>query len=325
MKRSAAFSTLLFLGLLSGCATSITYPNTHSFEINGDVSEQVNKAREMITDYDAKGDELAKQNDQTALTNIFWGTTMVTAAVYKAPKDVLSGLAIGAGTSTITNGTFNVPGQLGIYQSASSALICIRDAGERLERLRKTAGVDSREGVTSEKFTAHARLVTHNPCREFEDNERQVLHQDPPPSPMDIRLASQKTMACTAEVPRLFQAMNSLSALANEAAAILPGRQMADQLQGLDRSVRQKLRALLTVRSANDFKVDLSKLLAAGEAEQKAKFAKEDALSGTRSLQHILRMPTNANLNNVNAQADYAAAVIGFDGALTACRAGAGI
>ena len=113
--------------------------------------------------------------------------------------------------------------------------------------------------------------------------------------------------------------------LANEAAAILPGRQMADQLQGLDRSVRQKLRALLTVRSANDFKVDLSKLLAAGEAEQKAKFAKEDALSGTRSLQHILRMPTNANLNNVNAQADYAAAVIGFDGALTACRAGAGI
>ena len=113
--------------------------------------------------------------------------------------------------------------------------------------------------------------------------------------------------------------------MANEANALSPGQQMADQLQGLEFSVKEKLRALLTSKSANDYKADLSKLMAAAAAEEQVKKAKTEGALGTRALGTKSRFPLRANLLSIDAEADYATAVAGFDAALEKCRANAGI
>jgi len=323
LKRSRVLSSLMFVLLLTGCATSITYPTTQTFNLKGSVHDQVDKAREMIIDYQGKADGLASTSDGTAKSNIFWGAAMVTAAVYKAPKDVLSGLAIGAGTNTITNGTFNVSGQLAIYQSASSALKCMKSEGEKLERLQARRGGDV--AVRTSVFDSHVKAIGSTPCADFERNERAVLAKQPVPSPDDIAFASQQKMACYGDVTNVRQSMNELRALADEANTLSPGEQMADQLQGLEFSVKEKLRALLTSKSANEYKVDLSKLMAAAAAEEHAKNAKALGASGVRSLQDKSRVSISADLNALSAEADYAAAVAGFDAALEKCRANAGI
>lgn len=323
LKGSSVLSSLMFVLLLTGCATSITYPTTQTFNLKGSVKDQVAKAREMIIDYQGKADSLASTNDGTSKSNIFWGVTMVTAAVYKAPKDVLSGLAIGAGTNTITNGTFNVPGQLAIYQSASSALKCMKNEGEKLERLqgRRDGGVV----VSTSVFDSYVKAIGSAPCAVFEQNERGILSKKPVPSPDDIAFASQQKMACYGDVMSVQQSMSELLTLAKEANTLSPGEQMADQLQGLEFSVKEKLRALLTSKSAIEYKVDLSKLMAAAAAEEQAKNAKGLGTSGVKSLQDKSRGAIRADVNALNAEADYAAAVAGFDAALEKCRGNAGI
>lgn len=328
--------------LLSGCSTTITYPSKQSFDFTQPVSVQVTKAREMIVDYGAKGDELAATNDKTAFSNILWGTAMVTAAVYKAPKDVLSGLAIGTGANTITNNTFNVSGQLSIYQNATTALMCMRNEGEKLERLRIAAGATQTPGIkanipTLQTFTSRAfkaQAAEPDPCTLFVASamkKNEAVEKKKPknapdaPSEAEIKLAAQLKLACTVEMNRAEKAIQSFAAQNNQAVAIDPGRQMADQLQGLDTTVKQKLRGLLVVKDPGTIKGDMEKLVAAATAEQKAQDQKSEAGGAAKALKDMGVLDATPDLSAYNAQADYDAALIGFDAALTTCKAGSGI
>lgn len=359
MKCRAVLGMTLAVTLVSGCATSITYPSKQAFDGTKSVEDQIAQARTMITDYGTKEDELAASNDRSAFTNILWGTAMVTAAVYKAPKDVLSGLAIGAGATNLTNSTFNLSGQLGVYQAATSALMCMRNEGEKLEVLRKAAGVAPGPGTKAQVFRPQAftsqvfkgqAVQSTNPCEKFEaDNLQKIVDLkkskasqatrnaaaksgapapaavSTEPTDAELQLVAKLTTACTTQLSRAQKALRSFTAQNDKAAAIVPGRQMADQLQGLETTVKQKLRGLLVTKDPGTIKADMEKLVAAAVAEKKAQEDKGETGSAGEALKAMGAFEVAPDMSEVNARADYDAAVLGFDAALTTCRSGAGI
>ena len=304
-----SFQILLMCVVLGGCATEIKYPDKVVFSPYNTIDTLRQSAIRLHSSYRTNIDALQSDTNKNAIYNIGNGFVLAASAIYGAPKDLISGLGLVAGTNAVANTTFSQQSQLSIYEAGYSALGCVLNASTKLP--------DASVG-----FNARAAKL------------RKIKFDPLPPLGESLDINTRLREARLVAVLEL--AREDAVRISEKAAKTLNDADLAKKnsewtfasnLNFLDRSVRKKLRETLTSRESKAIGDDLLKQIRAGEKEA------ADARSLIFHTEHVLaglstdpqRSIVSSLVDDTVTDLEKAAIALEFDATLKKCILSAGL